>query len=312
MGLTGLIPPKEGTHHDGTVSSLALGQQSRGVTLRELTAAYTAFFGGVRREAISYRRVLDREGRVLLENRPEELAREVLSPETAAIMTRLLVTVTEKGTAARYPTHTKAAELPVAGKTGTTQHACDRRFVGYTPRLLAGVWMGYDYPAELRGIRGNPCVTVWDELMALCESLYDGAPAEEDFEMPPTVTEAEFCPLSGCLPGAYCDHPEEGIPTERGWFRTDGLPRSVCPLHKEPPISVIPHDPTDPHRIPLLPNDVLPPPFESPPVLLPPKDSEPRGWGYISRWFSQFARERERRSGRSGNQETDSSAPLSE
>lgn len=294
MGLSGLISPGEGESHDGTVSSLALGQQSRGVTLRELTAAYTAFFGGTRREAISYRRVLDREGQVLLENRSEERAYEVLSPETAAIMTRLLTTVTERGTAARYLTHTKAAGLPTAGKTGTTQHACDRRFVGYTPRLLAGVWMGYDYPSELRGIRGNPCVTVWDELIALCESLYDGAPPAEAFALPPTVTEAEYCPLSGCLPGAYCDHPVDGVPTERGWFRENDLPREVCPLHGEPPIRPVPHDPADPNRIPLLPNDVLPPPSKLPPVSLPPRGSEPRGWGPLSRWFSRFTREKER------------------
>ena len=158
LGLTGLIHSEGGHAHDCTVSSLALGQQSRGLTCRELTAAYTAFSDGIYRAPISYHRVLDREGRVLLENTPATEADRAMTAENAALMTRLLITVTHHGTAARYLDLTETLGVETAGKTGTTQGGCDRRFIGYTPRLLAGVWMGYDYPAELKGIQGNPCV----------------------------------------------------------------------------------------------------------------------------------------------------------
>jgi penicillin-binding protein 1A len=287
MGLGGLISPDEGGAHDRTVSSLALGQQSRGITSRELTAAYTAFYGGTRREAVSYHRVLDAEGKVLLENDSAASASRVLSEGNAAVMTRLLMTVNSHGTAARYLDRTNALGLESAGKTGTTQGGCDRRYVGMTPRLLAGVWMGYDYPAEMRGISGNPCVKIWDELMAECESLYRGAPPKNHFDIPDGVVEAEMCPLSGMRPNGFCADPIYGHPTERGWFVAGTEPRGTCTLHEEPPIVLIPHDRHDPDRIPLLPNDLLPETsLPEHPLGEETPSREPR---WFSRWFSRFS-----------------------
>lgn len=285
MGLYGLIAPEESAAHDCTLSSLALGQNSRGVTSRELTAAYTALYGGVRKEPVSYHRVLDREGNLLLENQPEGTA--VLSPETAAILTRLLVQVNGEGTAARYLQYTPALGVETAGKTGTTQGNCDRRYIGMSPRLLAGVWMGYDYPAELKGISGNPCVTIWDELMAECERAYQGAPPKSRFAIPTTVVEAEICPLSGCRPNPYCADPLYGHPTERGWFLSGTEPQELCLLHEEPPIQIIPEDKAAPDRIPLLPGDLLPDAPTSP----KPQEPEPsEGLPWFSRWFKRFSR----------------------
>ena len=283
LHLTGLIPAEGRNANDLTLASLALGQQSRGLTVRELTAAYTALTDGLYRAPVSYHRVLDRDGKVLLENPPASEADRVLSPANAALMTKLLNTVTEEGTAARYMTHTKAAGIQTAGKTGTTQNNCDRWFVGYTPRLLAGVWMGYDYPAELKGILGNPCVTIWDELMEVCEARYAGAPEKRCFETPDDLVEVEFCPLSGMLPNEYCTDPACGHPTERGWFVKGTEPRTLCTHHREPPIRLVPADPADPDRIPLLPNDLLPAPDRNLPV---PSYSEP----WYSRLFGFFRR----------------------
>ncbi len=280
LHMRSLLPATAGQAHDQTVSSLALGQQSRGVTVRELTAGYTIFQNGLYRAPISYHRVLDREGRVLLENTGAEAGERVLSEGNAAVMTRLLMTVTEQGTAARYMTLYDALGIESAGKTGTTQNTCDRWFVGYTPRLLAGVWMGYDYPTELRGISGNPCVSIWDSLMTACEARYRGAPEQRAFETPADVLEAEFCPLSGSLPNPFCTDPVEGHPTERGWFVAGTEPQDTCTIHEEPPVVIQPEDPADPDRVPLLPNDLLPAP-DAPP-------SDP----WYSRWFSQFARPR--------------------
>ncbi|MBO5511819.1 MAG: transglycosylase domain-containing protein [Clostridia bacterium] len=286
LGLHSLIPPDAAPLHDLTVSSLALGQQSVGVTSRELTAAYTALTDGVYKSPVSYHRVLDGEGNVLLENLPADKENPAISAETAAILTRLLCEVNTRGTAARYLRSVKDLRIESAGKTGTTQNNCDRRYVGYTPRLLAGVWMGYDYPTELRGIHGNPCVTIWDDLMAACETAYRGAPPKTAFDLPDTVTEVEFCPLSGCLPGEFCTHPIGGRPTERGWFVRGTEPTDTCTLHGEPPIPLVPHDPADPDRIPLLPNDLLPEdPAREPD---PPRDTAPFPW--FSRWFSRFSR----------------------
>ena len=290
LGLTSLIASDDGAAHDLTLSSLALGQQSRGVTVRELTSAYTAFSDGIYRAPISYHRVLDREGNLLLENRPADESARALSGENAAVMTRLLTTVTERGTAARYITLTDTLGIEAAGKTGTTQNNCDRWFVGYTPRLLAGVWMGYDYPAEMRGVQGNPCVSIWNDLMTTCETLYQGEALKNTFDIPPNVIELDFCPLSGSIPNAYCSDPICGCPGERGWFVRGTEPQSICDLHEEPLIHIVPEDPADPDRIPVLPNDILPEDRILPPIGSERSRTEKPSKPWYSRWFSFFSR----------------------
>ncbi len=282
LGMHSLISPTESVAHDLTLSSLALGQQSRGVTSRELTAAYTALYDGRYRPPVSYHRVLDKEGKVLLENPPA--SEEILSPSNAALLTKLLEGVTAHGTAARYLTLSDTLGIACAGKTGTTQNNCDRRFVGYTPRLLAGVWMGYDYPSELRGIPGNPCVGIWDDLMTACERAYRGAPPKADFDTPDDLVELDFCPLSGCLPTDWCTDPAHGIPPEHGWFLAGTEPHAACTLHDEPPIDILPTDPADPDRIPLLPGDAL----HEPLPVRPESPTDDRPW--FSRWFTRFSR----------------------
>ena len=289
LGMESLMLPGAGTAHDQTLSSLALGQQSVGVTSRELTAAYTALYGGVYRGAVSYHRVLDREGRVLLEN--PSISQTVLSRETAAILTRLLMEVNSfelGGTAARYLQKTLDLGLETAGKTGTTQGGCDRRYIGMTPRLLTGVWMGYDYPSRQGGIQGNPCVGIWDDLMAVCEETYGGMPYVTSFEVPDTLVEEEICPLSGCIPNEFCAEGNHSA-LAKGWFVRGSEPTRTCPIHEEPPITVIPHDPDDPNRIPTLPDDLVP-------DDVPPShedDGKNRSDGvlpWLSRWFSRFSR----------------------
>ncbi len=258
LGLTSLLPAEGRSTGDLTLASLALGQQSRGVSVRELTAAYTVFTDGIYRAPVSYHRVLDGDGRVLLENLPADETKRALSAANAALMTRLLATVTKEGTAARSVRLTDILGIETAGKTGTTQNNCDRWFVGYTPRLLAGVWMGYDYPAELAGIRGNPGVAVWDDLMQICEPLYKGAAEKSAFDIPDDLVEVEYCPLSGLLPNEFCTDPVCGCDPERGWFIRGTQPTETCTVHKEPLIRLIPEDPKDPDRIPLFPGEALP------------------------------------------------------
>ena len=285
MGAHSLLTPSEESHHDMTVSSLALGQQSRGVTLEELTGAYTIFFDGILRSPRSYHRVLDGEGRVLLEHPLSGEENRLLTPAQAALMTKLLQTVTEEGSAARYLSHLPAMGIQTAGKTGTTQNNCDRRFVGYTPNLLGGVWMGYDYPAELAGIQGNPCVGIWDEIMSLCTKAYGGAPVSSYFPVPDDLIQAEFCSLSGDAPGEYCTHPTGGIPTKAGWFILGTEPIRACTLHEEPPIPLRPTDPSDPQRIPLFPNDLLPETEVETEAHREPDREKDFG---LRRWFSRF------------------------
>jgi len=130
--------------------SMALG--SSGISLYELTRAYGAFANqGKAFRPIFVKKILDRDGNLLEENPPLSYAseapneEEVLSPQTAYLMTSLLQSVVQDGTGWRA----KTLGRPVAGKTGTTDQFVDAWFVGYTPELLTGVWVGMDEEKSL-------------------------------------------------------------------------------------------------------------------------------------------------------------------
>ena len=216
-----LQPPTGSAAGDCTYSSLALGQQAYGVTVRELTGGYTIFENGVYRKPISYYQVVAPDGTVLLANQGNGSV--VLKEESAAVMTQMLRGVMKEGSASSS-TFGSQTGIEAAGKTGTTQNNCDRWFVGYTPRLLAGVWMGYEYPAELSGINGNPCIGIWDDVMAACEEIYRGRTGETRFEGHPNVIRVTYCADSGLLPTEHCDHNR----LRTGWFIKGSEPHESC------------------------------------------------------------------------------------
>jgi penicillin-binding protein 1A len=155
--------------------SLALG--SSGVTLLELTGAYGVFDNdGIRVSPTMVREVRDNLGRLLW--KPEHNRQRVMSEDGARMMTMMLRAVVEGGTG------TSARQLgrPLAGKTGTTSDFRDALFVGYSPALVAGVWVGYDNCVPLgKGESGAmAALPVWIDFMR--ESLKDVPPQE--FELP--------------------------------------------------------------------------------------------------------------------------------
>ncbi len=117
--------------------SLALG--TSGLSLLELTRAYASFAAqGYLTEPIFVIQVRDRNNKVLEENAPQ-LTR-VMSPETAYLMVSLMESVIQEGTGRSL----RSLRRPAAGKTGTTDDFVDAWFIGYTPQLVAGVWVGFD------------------------------------------------------------------------------------------------------------------------------------------------------------------------
>lgn len=141
--------------------AVVLGGMTRGVTPLEIVSAYCTFAnGGVHIPAIAVTKVLDRNGRVLEEAAPEGKA--VISQEGAAALTSILEDVISRGTGKRA-----AIGRPAAGKTGTTSDYKDAWFVGYTPDLVAGVWIGNDDNTSLDGIMGGqtPAAT-WQSFMS--------------------------------------------------------------------------------------------------------------------------------------------------
>ena len=203
-------------------AALGLGQLNYGVTLRELTTAYTAFAdGGVYHPYRSYYRVTDSEGKILL-SRADESER-ILSPETAAIMTKLLEGVIESGTSSSVTLQNLCA---CAGKTGTTQNDQDRWFIGYTPSLICGVWCGYDYPEALEG--RNLCTSVWNSVM---RQIVTRRGEKREFDTPATLVQASYCCDSGELLAAACQKDPRGSRIETGWFTANTLPREFCTCH---------------------------------------------------------------------------------
>ena len=173
FGITSRIEP---------VLPIALGAAD--VTLIEMVSGYSTFPNdGVRVVPQMIRRVTDYEGNVLEENLPE--LRDVIPAETARIMVDLMQEPVRAGTA------TKAQELkrPVAGKTGTTNDFTDAWFIGYTPSLVAGAWIGFDEKVTLgdKETGGKAALPIW---MDLIREVYKDKPVEQFETAPKALTAA--------------------------------------------------------------------------------------------------------------------------
>ena len=174
--------------------SLALG--SSGVSLMELTRAYAAFAnGGMLVKPFYINRILDRSGHVIEENQPDTAP--VISKETAFVMTDLLRAVVSEGTGWRI----RALKRPVAGKTGTTNDLRDAWFMGYTPDLVTGVWVGYDDSREMgKGETGSRAASpIWLDFM---QEVLAGKPVK-DFKVPKGVVFAKIDGKTGHLAGRH-------------------------------------------------------------------------------------------------------------
>jgi penicillin-binding protein 1A len=207
-----------GSANDKTLS-LAIGGLTIGVSPLELTSAYGVLGnGGVRVEPISILKVTDKNGNVLEENTPAKSV--AVSEQTAYLMTDILKSVITGGTGTR-------ANLgrPTAGKTGTTDDTADAWWVGYTPELVGGVWMGYDQPKGMSSVAGgNQPARIWKATMLA--GLKDKAAT--DFPVPSgIVTGVTICGKSGKLPGPLC--PASDLRTET--YLAGREPTTTCDVH---------------------------------------------------------------------------------
>lgn len=168
MGISTLV--MDGPHNDKNLAS-ALGGLTKGVTPLELTSAYGTFANkGVHVDPVVIVKVLDRNGKVIDEANPEQ--HNVISESSAADLTSMLQDVIRAGTGRRAN-----IGRPAAGKTGTTSDYHDAWFVGYTPDLVASVWIGNDDNTSLGGIYGGTVpATIWKDFMT--EAL-KGTPAKD-------------------------------------------------------------------------------------------------------------------------------------
>jgi penicillin-binding protein 1A len=182
-----------------SVPSLALG--SGEVTLLSMSAAYAGFAnGGDVPAPILIRRIEDTAGRVLYAG--QRKTTHALSPTTAYLMSNMMADVINAGTAAGV--RGAGFKLPAAGKTGTTNDFHDAWFVGYTPSLVAGVWVGFDQPETIlpRGFASDVAVPMWAAFMK--EATRNAKP--DWFKAPPGLVTEQVCRVSGQLAAEACLH----------------------------------------------------------------------------------------------------------
>ena len=178
--------------------SMALGSSS--ISLYELTKAYAVFANqGNLLRPIFIKKILDRDGNLLEENLPLSYLRQppdpnpIVSPQTAYLITYLMEGVVQNGTGWRA----KALGRPVAAKTGTTDQFLDAWFIGYTPELIAGVWVGFDEERSLgENETGSRAASpIW---VAFMSTILKDRPARE-FTVPEGIEFMKVDPRTGQL-----------------------------------------------------------------------------------------------------------------
>ena len=229
---------------DKDLSPLALGGLTKGVTVKEMAAAYAVFANeGKYNEPHTYTKVLDSANRVLLEKGAAN--EEVISANTAYTMSEMLYGVVN-GSSGTGKVAKLANGISTYGKTGTTNENHDKWFVGYTPYYVGAVWFGFDQPKSITnaGISSSISARLWKKVM---DKVHDGLDAGK-IEAGDDMIEAFVCDRTGQLAGEDCngiieyfkrgqepqvfcngDHSdigafEEGEGTNENGFNEDGTP----------------------------------------------------------------------------------------
>jgi penicillin-binding protein 1A len=216
------------------VPSIALGTTA--VSPLELTAAYTGFASlGQAVEPRLILRVEDEKGKVIWRSEPSRHA--VLDPGVAFLITDVLAESVVSGTGNLV--QQTGLKAPAAGKTGTTNEGADAWFVGYTPEIAAGVWIGYDKPRPIldKATGGQLAAPVWGRMLA---RVYQGRPAPKPWTAPADVIPHWIDPPTGLVI-------KEGCAPQHGFARPELFlkgkePAAYCPGHESPPANPFPTD----------------------------------------------------------------------
>jgi len=187
------------SHNIPAVLSLALGTCE--VTNLQITRAYCAFANhGILPEPYFIEKVVDKNGKVISQH--ENSSQQAIEPALAELMTNLMQDVILRGTGANV--RANGFVRPAAGKTGTTNNYTDAWFVGYTPQIACGVWVGTDRNLSMGlGITGSRgAIPIWTPVMkALHRDLqvksFDSGCLEA----------LEICPVSHKIANNYCPNP---------------------------------------------------------------------------------------------------------
>ncbi|SFR81333.1 transglycosylase domain-containing protein [Anaeromicropila populeti] len=203
--------------------SLALGGITHGVKNLEITAAFASIAnGGIYTEPIFYTKIVDHDGKVLIDNKPS--TSQVMKDSTAWLLTNAMEDVVKVGTGTKI--QFQNINMPVSGKTGTSTDDNDLWFVGYTPYYTAGIWGGYDNNYD----QTNTTYTkiLWRTIM---EKVHDNLERKE-FVKPDSIVTAKICTKSGKLAvDGVCDSALGGSTVRTEYFAKGTQPVETCDVH---------------------------------------------------------------------------------
>jgi len=225
FGITTLVTRNDNSvRNDEGLSSIALGGLTKGVKPIEMAAAYSVFPNkGVYIKPISFTKILDKDGNVIFENKPEKS--KVLSEQVSYLMVDIMKGVVKGGTGG----NAALSKMPVAGKTGTTTKNVDAWFTGYSPYYTASVWIGHDEPKPMNFTGGSYPAKLWKAIM---EEVHKDLKVK-DFERPGGLVSVDICTVSGKRPSELCALDPRGSTVKSELFikGTEPAAESICDVH---------------------------------------------------------------------------------
>ncbi len=209
-------------------AGLALG--TSGLTPIQMAAAYATIANeGVYLEPLSFTKVLDAEGNVVLDADEVRDTHRVFQQSTAWLLVDMMTDAVKTGTG----TKAKITDMTVAGKTGTNSDYASVYFAGMTPYYVSTLWVGHDYPVnklKKGSSGGNEAAPLWQAYMSKIHTgLADKAIIDED----PTslgLVKRTICPVSGLLATDACKNDEDHKPVTE-WFLAENAPTEYCDMH---------------------------------------------------------------------------------
>lgn len=221
----GLSTVKEdGEVNDNNVSAVALGGMSYGATNFDMSGAFGAIAnGGVRNETITFTKIYDKNGKLVLENKPKETY--VLSEQAAWLVHDMMTSATMGGFTNNVPAiRSGNYGIPVAGKTGTTSNNYDIWYVGYTPYYSSAMWIGSDVNLKLSATSLN-AARYWSKINEIVHEGLEDKSFKTGSEL--GLIRVTVDAKSGLLPSSlsYKDPSGNGVTTD--WFIPGNQPTKV-------------------------------------------------------------------------------------
>jgi len=209
-------------------AGLALG--TSGLTPIQMSAAYaTIANGGVYNKPLSFTKVLDANGNVILDADEVRETHRVFQESTAWLLVDMMTDAVKSGTG----TKAKITDMTVAGKTGTNSDYASVYFAGITPYYVSTLWVGHDYPVnklKKGSSGGDEAAPLWQAYMS---KILEGMEDKPIIDADPTslgLVKRTICPVSGLLATDACKDDADHKPVT-DWFLADKAPTAYCDMH---------------------------------------------------------------------------------